>query len=75
MDERRANYPFAEQYQRTMYENGRPGTPERFNQYGLDVPRDETVAYTQFGDPLAMFLSGKPTPDPLQMFIGFPKSR
>jgi len=75
MDERRANYPFAEQYQRTMYENGRPGTPERFNQYGLDVPRDETVAYTQFGDPLAMFLNGKPTPDPLQMFIGFPKNR
>jgi len=75
MDERRANYPFAEQYQRTMYENGKPGTPERFNQYGLDVPRDEIVAYTQFGDPLAMFLSGKPTPDPLQMFIGFPKSR
>ena len=79
MDERRANYPFAEQYQRTLYENGRPGKPERFNQYGLDVPRDETISYTQFGnafdDPLAMFLSGKQTQDPLQMFIGFPKSR
>jgi hypothetical protein len=79
MDERRANYPFAEQYQRTMYENGRPGTPERFNQYGLDVPRDETVAYTQFGDifgdPLMKFLGAEKAQDPLQMFIGFPKSR
>jgi hypothetical protein len=75
MEERRANYPFAEQYERTMYENGRPGKPERFNQYGLDVPRDETVSYTQFSDPLAMFLKGKPTQDPLEMFIGLPKSR
>jgi hypothetical protein len=79
MDERRANYPFAEQYQRTRYENGRPGTPERFNQYGLDVPRDETVAYTQFGDifgdPLMKFLGADKAQDPLQMFIGFPKSR
>jgi hypothetical protein len=79
MEERRANYPFAEQYERTMYENGRPGKPERFNQYGLDVPRDETVSYTQFGDifgdPLMQFIGKKPTQDPLEMFIGLPKSR
>ena len=79
MEERRANYPFAEQYERTMYENGRPGKPERFNQYGLDVPRDETVSYTQFGDifgdPLMQFIGKKPTQDPLMMFIAPPKSR
>jgi hypothetical protein len=79
MEERRANYPFAEQYERTMYENGRPGKPERFNQYGLDVPRDETVSYTQFGDifgdPLMQFIGKKPTPDPLEMFIGLPKNQ
>ena len=79
MEERRANYPFAEQYERTMYENGRPGKPERFNQYGLDVPRDETVSYTQFGDifgdPLMQLIGKKPTQDPLEMFIGLPKSR
>jgi hypothetical protein len=79
MEERRANYPFAEQYERTMYENGRPGKPERFNQYGLDVPRDETVSYTQFGDifgdPLMQFIGGKQTQDPLMMFIAPPKSQ
>jgi hypothetical protein len=79
MEERRANFPFLEQYTKPVYgtsANPAPyGTKETVNPYGLDVPAKETVAYTQFGDPLAMFLSGKPTQDPLEMFIGFPKSR
>lgn len=76
MEGRRQNFPFNEQYEKTMFKTAtNPGTKTVINPYGLDVPAKETVAYTQFGDPLAMFLSGKPTPDPLQMFIGFPKSR
>jgi hypothetical protein len=79
MEERRANYPFLEQYTKPVYgtsANPAPyGTKETVNPYGLDVPAKETVAYTQFSDPLAMFLSGKPTQDPLEMFIGLPKSR
>jgi hypothetical protein len=79
MEERRANFPFLEQYTKPVYgtsANPAPyGTKETVNPYGLDVPAKETVAYTQFGDPLAMFLKGKPTQDPLEMFIGFPKSR
>jgi len=76
MEGRRQNFPFNEQYEKTMFKTAtNPGTKTVINPYGLDVPAKETVAYTQFGDPLAMFLSGKPTQDPLQMFIGFPKSR
>jgi len=79
MEERRENFPFLEQYTKPVYgtsTNPAPyGSKVTVNPYGLDVPAKETVAYTQFGDPLAMFLSGKPTQDPLQMFIGFPKSR
>jgi len=79
MEERRENFPFLEQYTKPVYgtsTNPAPyGSKVTVNPYGLDVPAKETVAYTQFGDPLAMFLSGKPTLDPLQMFIGLPKSR
>jgi hypothetical protein len=79
MEERRENFPFLEQYTKPVYgtsTNPAPyGSKVTVNPYGLDVPAKETVAYTQFGDPLAMFLSGKPTQDPLQMFIGLPKSR
>ena len=83
MDERRANYPFDEQFEKRIYGtslNPAPyGAKVTVNPYGLDVPAKETVAYTQFGnafdDPLAMFLKGKQTQDPLQMFIGLPKSR
>ena len=76
MEGRRQNFPFNEQYEKTMFKTAtNPGTKTVINPYGLDVPAKETVAYTQFGDPLAMFLSGKPTQDPLQMFIGFPKSQ
>jgi hypothetical protein len=79
MEERKANFPFDEQYEKRIYGtslNPAPyGAKVTVNPYGLDVPAKETVAYTQFGDPLAMFLKGKPTQDPLEMFIGFPKSR
>jgi hypothetical protein len=79
MEERKANFPFDEQYEKRIYGtslNSAPyGAKVTVNPYGLDVPAKETVAYTQFGDPLAMFLKGKPTQDPLEMFIGFPKSR
>ena len=83
MDERRANYPFDEQFEKRIYGtslNPAPyGAKVTVNPYGLDVPAKETVAYTQFGnafgDPLAMFLSNKQAQDPLQMFIGLPKSR
>jgi hypothetical protein len=71
MDERRENFPFNERYERTT----NLGIKTVTNPFGLDVPAKETVAYTQFSDPLAMFLKGKPTQDPLEMFIGFPKSR
>jgi hypothetical protein len=71
MNERRENFPFNERYERTT----NLGIKTVTNPFGLDVPAKETVAYTQFSDPLAMFLSGKPTQDPLQMFIGLPKSR
>jgi hypothetical protein len=81
MDERRANYPFAEQYEKTIYENGRPGKPELMNPYGLDVPRDETFAYTQFGtgynaDPMMQFLgSNAPVDDPLMRFLSAPQGK
>ena len=80
MEGRRQNFPFNEQYEKTMFKTAtNPGTKTVINPYGLDVPAKETVAYTQFGnafdDPLAMFLGGKQAQDPLQMFIGFPKSR
>lgn len=79
MEQRRENFPFNEQYERTLYESGQPAKKERFNQYGLDVPRDETVAYTQFGDifgdPLMKFIGNKPSNDPLMMFIAPPKNR
>ena len=81
MDERRANYPFAEQYEKTIYENGRPGKPELMNPYGLDVPRDETFAYTQFGtgynaDPMMQFLgSNAPVDDPLMRFLFAPQGK
>jgi hypothetical protein len=79
MEERRENFPFLEQYTKPVYgtsTNPAPyGSKVTVNPYGLDVPAKETVAYTQFSDPLAMFLSGKPTQDPLEMFIGLPKSR
>jgi len=75
MSERRENFPFNERYERTT----NLGIKTVTNPFGLDVPAKETVAYTQFGnafnDPLAMFLKGKPTQDPLEMFIGLPKSR
>jgi hypothetical protein len=76
MEGRRQNFPFSEQYEKTLFASPtNKGTKTVINPYGLDVPAKETVAYTQFSDPLAMFLSGKPTQDPLQMFIGLPKSR
>ena len=79
MDERRANFPFSEQYEKRIYGtslNPAPyGAKETVNPYGLDVPAKEIVAYTDFGDPLAMFLKGKQAQDPLQMFIGLPKSQ
>jgi hypothetical protein len=80
MEGRRQNFPFNEQYEKTMFKTAtNPGTKTVINPYGLDVPAKETVAYTQFGnafdDPLAMFLGGKQAQDPLQMFIGLPKSR
>ena len=80
MEGRRQNFPFNEQYEKTMFKTAtNPGTKTVINPYGLDVPAKETVAYTQFGnafdDPLAMFLRGKTTQDPLQMFIGLPKNR
>lgn len=81
MDERRANYPFAEQYEKTIYENGRPGKPELMNPYGLDVARDETFAYTQFGtgynaDPMMQFLSSNaPVDDPLMRFLFAPQGK
>jgi hypothetical protein len=83
MEERRANFPFLEQYTKPVYgtsANPAPyGTKETVNPYGLDVPARETVAYTQFGDifgdPLMQFIGKKPTQDPLEMFIGLPKSR
>jgi hypothetical protein len=83
MEERRANFPFTEQYTKPVYgtsANPAPyGTKEIVNPYGLDVPAKETVAYTQFGDafgdPLMQFIGRKPTQDPLEMFIGLPKSR
>ena len=76
MDERRANFPFNEQYEKTMFASPtNKGTKTVINPYGLDVPAKETVAYTDFSDPLAMFLRGKQTQDPLQMIIGLPKSR
>lgn len=80
MEGRRQNFPFSEQYEKTLFASPtNKGTKTVINPYGLDVPAKETVAYTQFGnafdDPLAMFLKGKQTQDPLQMFIGLPKSR
>jgi hypothetical protein len=76
MEGRRQNFPFSEQYEKTLFASPtNKGTKTVINPYGLDVPAKETVAYTQFSDPLAMFLSGKPTQDPLEMFIGLPKRR
>jgi hypothetical protein len=83
MEERRANFPFLEQYTKPVYgtsTNPAPyGTKETVNPYGLDVPAKETVSYTQFGDifgdPLMQFIGGKQTQDPLMMFIAPPKSR
>ncbi len=76
MEGRRQNFPFSEQYEKTLFASPtNKGTKTVINPYGLDVPAKETVAYTQFSDPLAMFLKGKPTQDPLEMFIGLPKSR
>jgi hypothetical protein len=83
MEERRANFPFLEQYTKPVYgtsTNPAPyGTKETVNPYGLDVPAKETVSYTQFGDifgdPLMQFIGGKQTQDPLLMFIAPPKSR
>lgn len=78
MEARRANYPFAEQYERTLWENNRPGKPELMNPFGLDVPKSETVAYTEFGtsydDPLVRFLTGS-SGDPLERFVGFQGKR
>ena len=78
MDERRENFPFAEQYERTMWQGGRPGKPELMNPFGLDVPAKETIAYTQFGqsfqpknDPLMQFLGlTAPADDPIVRFVG-----
>jgi hypothetical protein len=76
MEGRRQNFPFSEQYEKTLFASPtNKGTKTVINPYGLDVPAKETVAYTQFSDPLAMFLKGKPTQDPLEMFIGLPKSQ
>jgi hypothetical protein len=83
MEERKANFPFLEQYTKPVYgtsANPAPyGTKETVNPYGLDVPAKETVSYTQFGDifgdPLMQFIGGKQTQDPLMMFIAPPKSR
>lgn len=45
--ERRVNYPFAQQYERTLYESGQPTKTEIFNPYGLDVPRNELFTYRE----------------------------
>jgi len=80
MEGRRQNFPFSEQYEKTLFASPtNKGTKTVINPYGLDVPAKETVAYTQFGDafgdPLMQFIGRKPTQDPLEMFIGLPKSR
>ena len=80
MEGRRQNFPFSEQYEKTLFASPtNKGTKTVINPYGLDVPAKETVAYTQFGDafgdPLMQFIGKKPTQDPLEMFIGLPKSR
>jgi len=75
MEARRANFPFAERYEKTSKSWNTP--VEYGNPFGLDVPKEETVAYTQFGssygrqDPLMRFLgSTEPAGDPLEMFVG-----
>jgi hypothetical protein len=80
MEGRRQNFPFSEQYEKTLFASPtNKGTKTVINPYGLDVPARETVSYTQFGDafgdPLMQFIGKKPTQDPLEMFIGLPKSR
>lgn len=75
MEERRANYPFAERYEKKAESWNTP--VEYGNPYGIDVPKEEVVAYTQFGssygrqDPLMRFLGAtEPAGDPLEMFVG-----
>jgi hypothetical protein len=85
MDERRANYPFAEQSEIPAYgtsDNPLPyGSKKKINPYGLDVPRDETFAYTQFGtgynaDPMMQFLgSNARVDDPLMRFLSAPQGK
>ena len=79
MRARRANFPFAEQYEKPIYgTSDKPapyGAKETVNPYGLDVPAEETIAYTQFGtgydDPLTRFLQiTEPAYDPLVRFVG-----
>lgn len=75
MEARRANFPFAERYEKTSKSWNTP--VEYGNPFGLDVPKEETVTYTQFGssygrqDPLMQFLGAtEPAGDPLEMFVG-----
>lgn len=81
MEQRRANYPFAERYEKPFYgtsDNPAPyGAKTIVNQFGLDVPVKETIAYTQFNqgyqknDPLMQFLGITAlSNDPLEMFVG-----
>ncbi len=79
MDERRENYPFATRWEKTSYEGGRPSTTEKFNQYGLDIPKQEAIAYTDLEqpfDPMLQFLrSTEPVDDPLMRFLSAPQGK
>ena len=79
MDERRENYPFATQWEKTSYEGGKPRTKEKFDQYGLDIPKQEAIAYTDLEqpfDPMLQFLrSTEPVDDPLMRFLSAPQGK
>ena len=70
MDERRANYPFAQQYDEST---------RKVNPYGLDIPPQEAVAYTDLTqpfDPMMQFLgSNAPVDDPLMRFLFAPQGK
>jgi hypothetical protein len=75
MEERRANFPFAERFEKKTESWNTP--VEYGNPFGLDVPPKEVISYTQFGssygrqDPLMRFLgTTEPAGDPLERFVG-----
>jgi hypothetical protein len=83
MDERRENYPFAEQYEKPFYGtsvNPAPyGAKTTVNPYGLDIPKQEAIAYTDLEqpfDPMLQFLrSTEPVDDPLMRFLFAPQGK